>query len=67
MSKTSAKQRYIQFSSWLSTFKKSTANTTKNNHNVHLEWSIIRLKVGDKNRQYHYINKSEYTIGYDGK
>lgn len=29
MSKTSAKQRYIQFSSWLSTFKKSTANTTK--------------------------------------
>ena len=34
---------------------------------MHLEWSIIRLKVGDKNRQYHYSNKSEYTIGYDGK
>lgn len=29
MSTTSAKQRYIQFSSWLSTFKQSTVKTGK--------------------------------------
>jgi hypothetical protein len=38
MSKTSAKQRYIQFSSWLDTFKKSTVKTRKPKRESRLDY-----------------------------
>lgn len=38
MGKTSAKQRYIQLSSWLETFKKQTGNTRKLKRQSRLEY-----------------------------
>jgi len=38
MSKTSAKQRYTQFMSWLETFKKQTGNTRKPKRESRLEY-----------------------------